>query len=116
MYKRMNTCIHQYYVQIHSVYGHTHIYIYIYIMHTVQKLKECSSRLLSPSADLGSRCRDFLGDVKKQTKALSFNGHNMATYGHPEVDRIWGVYGILRVLSKIIVYPLQDGCIVWFIL
>ena len=36
---------------------------------------------------------------------------------HPEVDRIWGIYiyiyeeYIIRVLSKIIFYLLQDGCI-----
>ena len=34
------------------------------------------------------------------------------TYNHPEVDRIeYGVYKeYIRVLSKIILYLLQDGC------
>ena len=33
-------------------------------------------------------------------------------YNHPEVDRIWGVYKErVAVLSRIIFYRMQDGCI-----
>ena len=36
-------------------------------------------------------------------------------YNHPELDRLWDTFGIhLRVLSKIIFYLLQDGCMrIW---
>ena len=32
-------------------------------------------------------------------------------YSHPEVDKICGIYGYTRVLSEIVFYLLQDGCI-----
>ena len=38
-------------------------------------------------------------------------GTLLYAYNHPEVDRIWGIYGeYILVLSKIIFYLFKDGC------
>ena len=34
----------------------------------------------------------------------------LSIYNHPEIDRIWGMQGNIMVLSKIIFFLLQDGC------